>query len=299
MTAEQGDDTALAREFEALRPRLMRVAYATTGSLAEAEDCVQEAWLRLQRAEPDTIRNLSAWLITAVSRLALDALDRERVRRKHHAGPWLPEPLVESLADPADRVTLDESVSMALLIVLEALTPAERTAFLLHDVFGLPFDEISGVVGRPAAAVRQLASRARRRVREDRPHLTQTRSRQRDLLDAFTQACAEGDIERLVTLLDPDVVWRADGGAVRAEPRLARGASRIAELIAVYARRPPLELRKVLVNGAPGLIVRDADGILSVLALTLDAGRVVAIDVVRDPGKLIRVEEAMARAQGE
>jgi RNA polymerase sigma-70 factor, ECF subfamily len=302
MTAEQGDDAALAREFEALRPRLMRVAYATTGSLAEAEDCVQEAWLRLQRAERDTIRNLSAWLITAVSRLALDALDRERVRRKHHAGPWLPEPVVESLADPADpadRVTLDESVSMALLIVLEALTPAERIAFLLHDVFGLPFDDISGVVGRPATAVRQLASRARRRVREDRPHLTQTRTRQRDLLDAFTQACAEGDMERLVTLLDPDVVWRADGGAVRAEPRLARGASRIAGLIVVYARRPHLELRKVLVNGAPGLIVRDADGILSVLALTLDAGRVIAIDVVRDPEKLMRVEEALARARGE
>ncbi len=176
MTAEPDDGpddgTALAREFEARRPRLMRLAYATTGSLADAEDCVQEAWPRLQRAaERGPIRDLSGWLVTAVSRLALDALDRARVRREHYAGPWLPEPLVERLADPAgradgpgadpaDRVTLDESVSMALLVVLEALSPAERTAFLLHDVFGLPFDEISGVVGRPG---RRYASSPRGR----------------------------------------------------------------------------------------------------------------------------------------
>jgi len=302
MTSGQGERSALAEEFEAHRPRLTRLAYAATGSLAEAEDCVQEAWLRLQRAaQREPVRELGAWLTTTVSRLALDALDRSRVRRQHHAGPWLPEPLVEILADqgdttadPADRVTLDESVSMALLVVLEALTPAERTAFLLHDVFGVSYEEIAYVVGRNAPAVRQLASRARRHVREDRPRFPPTRAQQRAVLDAFLRACTEGDLERLVTLLDPDVVWRADGGTVRARPVLASGQDRIAALLLAFARRPPLKLRKALVNGAPGLVVRDAEGILSVMTLTLDDGRIVAVDVIRNPDKLARVAELLA-----
>jgi RNA polymerase sigma-70 factor (ECF subfamily) len=302
MTPEEGGRSALAEEFEAHRPRLTRLAYATTGSLAEAEDCVQEAWLRLQRAtQREPVRELGAWLTTTVSRLALDALDRSRVRRQHHPGPWLPEPLVEILADqgdtaadPADRVTLDESVSMALLVVLEALTPAERTAFLLHDVFGVSYDEIAGVVGRNAPAVRQLASRARRHVREDRPRFPPTRAQQRAVLDAFLRAGTEGDLERLVTLLDPDVVWRADGGTVRARPVMASGQERIAALLLAFARRPPLQLRKALVNGAPGLVVRDAEGILSVMTLTLDDGRIVAVDVIRNPDKLARVAELLA-----
>jgi RNA polymerase sigma-70 factor (ECF subfamily) len=279
----------------------MRLAYAPTGSLAEAEDCVQEAWLRLQRAaQREPVRELGAWLTTTVSRLALDALDRARVRRQHYAGPWLPEPLIENLAgpgggvagtsaDPADRVTLDESVSMALLVVLEALTPVERTAFLLHDVFGVSYEEVAGVVGRSASAVRQLASRARRHVREDRPRFPPSRAQQREVLDAFLRACTEGDLERLVALLDPGVVWRADGGTVRSRPLLASGASRIAAVLVAFARRSPLQLRTALVNGSPGLVVRDADGILSVMTLTIDDGRIVAIDVVRDPDKLTRV----------
>lgn len=303
MTPEQGASSALAEEFEAHRPRLTRLAYATTGSLAEAEDCVQEAWLRLQRAtQREPVRELGAWLTTTVSRLALDALDRSRVRRQRHAGPWLPEPLVEILAeqsgdaapDPADRVTLDESVSMALLVVLEALTPAERTAFLLHDVFGVSYEEIAGVVGRNAPAVRQLASRARRHVREDRPRFPPTRAQQRAVLDAFLRACSEGDLERLVTLLDPDVVWRADGGTVRARPLAASGRDRIAALLLAFARRPPRQLRKALVNGAPGLVVRDADGILSVMTLTVDDDRIVAVDVIRNPDKLTRVAGLLA-----
>jgi RNA polymerase sigma-70 factor (ECF subfamily) len=309
MTTGPADSAALAAEFEAHRPRLMRLAYATTGSLAEAEDCVQEGWLRLQRAaQREPVRDLGAWLTTTVSRLALDALDRARVRREHHAGPWLPEPLIESLADPgdsparpgadpADRVTLDESVSMALLIVLEALTPAERTVFLLHDVFGVSYEEITGVVGRSAAAVRQLASRARRHVREDRPRFPPTRAQQREVLDAFLRACAEGDLGRLVTLLDPEVVWRADGGPVRAQPKQARGAARIAALLLAFARRPPQRLRTALVNGAPGLVVRDADGILSVLTLTLDNGRITAIDVIRNPDKLAGAARLLAAGE--
>jgi RNA polymerase sigma-70 factor, ECF subfamily len=294
-----GDDAALALEFEAHRPRLLRLGYATTGSLAEAEDCVQEAWLRLQRAASRAeIRNLSAWLTTTVSRLALDALGSAQARRERAVGPWLPEPLVENLGDmggspggdPADRVTLDESVSMALLVVLETLSPAERTAFLLHDVFGLPFEDVAGVVGRSPAAVRKLASRARRHVRADGPRVPPTRAQQAELLGAFTSASADGDMERLVALLDPDVVWRADGGGtVRAAPRLARGAPAVARLLIGFARRPPQRIATALVNGAPGLVVRDPDGVLTVVALTIDAGRVTAIDVIRDPGKLTGV----------
>jgi len=291
-------DAALARAFEAQRPRLLRLAYATTGSLAEAEDCVQETWLRLDRAaDREAIRDLGAWLTTTVSRIALDSLGSARARRERQTGPWLPEPVVEALsagtavggpgADPADRVTLDESVSMALLVVLETLSPAERTTFVLHDVFGLPFDEISGVVGRSPAAVRQLASRARRHVRDRRPRVQPSRGQQAEILDAFVRASTEGDLERLMALLDPDVVWRADGGGkVPAAPKLAHGAAAIGRLLAGFARRPPLRMRTALVNGSPGLVMRDADGVLGVVALTIDAGRITAIDVIRDPDKL-------------
>jgi RNA polymerase sigma-70 factor (ECF subfamily) len=289
-----GDDdgqAVLALEFEEQRPRLLRLAYASTGSLAEAEDCVQEAWLRLQAAtEREPVRNLGPWLTTTVSRLALDALGSARARRERYTGPWLPEPIVERLgggADPADRVTLDESVSMALLVVLETLSAAERTAFLLHDVFGLSFEEVATTVGRSPAAVRQLASRARRHVQEAGPRVPPTRGQQVELLNAFTRACVDGDMKRLAELLDPDVVWRADGGGkVRAVPQFAHGAGRIARVLVGYARRPPLRSRTALVNGAPGLVLRDADGVLSVMAVTIDAGRIAAIDMIRNPDKL-------------
>jgi RNA polymerase sigma-70 factor (ECF subfamily) len=289
--ADQAGQAVLAREFEAQRPRLLRLAYASTGSLAEAEDCVQEAWLRLQAAaQREPIRDLGPWLTTTVSRLALDALGSARARRERYTGPWLPEPIVENLgsgADPADRVTLDESVSMALLVVLETLSAAERTAFLLHDVFGLSFEEVAATVGRTPGAVRQLASRARRHVRQAGPRVPPTRGQQVELVDAFTRACVDGDLQRLTELLDPDVVWRADGGGkVRAFPQSARGAAQIARLFVAYARRPPLQSRTVLVNGAPGLVLRDADGVLSVMAVTIDAGRIVALDMIRNPDKL-------------
>ena len=191
----------LLREFTANRAHLARVAYATLGSLTEAEDCAQEAWLRLQRqADPGTIQNVAAWLTTTVSRIALDTLGSARARRERYVGPWLPEPLVQDIdaADPADRVTLDESVSMALLVVLERLSAAERTAFLLSDIFGMTSDEIGEVVGRSPAAVRQLASRARKHVEDGRPRFPPTTAEQRELVTAFAAACSDGNLESLV-----------------------------------------------------------------------------------------------------
>lgn len=283
------DESVLARVFEAERPRLLRVAYSTIGSLGEAEDCVQEAWLRLRRVgDPAAIGNLPGWLTTTVGRLALDVLGSARARRELYVGTWLPEPLVEDGADdPAEHVTLDESVSMALLVVLEQLSPAERTAFVLHDVFGLPFDEVAGVVGRSPSAVRQLASRARRHVDDGRPRFPPTRAEQRELVSAFASACQNGELDALVELLDPDVLCRGDGGGkVTALPHVERGAGKVARLMLGYTRHPPQHVRHVRVNGVPGLIVRDAEGIVSVVAFTFDADHITAIDVIRNPDKL-------------
>ncbi|WP_407560270.1 RNA polymerase sigma factor SigJ [Streptomyces sp. 184] len=293
--ATRDREERLARSFEANRPRLLRVAYTMTGSLVEAEDCVQEAWLRLRRLDnPGTVRDLSAWLTTTVSRLALDALSSARARREQYVGTWLPEPLVaDSSHDPVDRVTLDESVSMALLVVLERLSPAERTAFVLHDVFSVPFPEIAEVVGRSAAAVRQLASRARRQVEDGRPRTPATEAEQRELVDAFTAACQDGDLPGLIALLDPDVVLRGDGGGkVATLQRMEREAARVAQMIVAYAGTVgPLAIRPIEVNGAAGLAIRGVDGQLSVLSFTVDAGRISAIDIVRNPDKLAMVPD--------
>ncbi|MEW2352384.1 RNA polymerase sigma factor SigJ [Spirillospora sp. NPDC029432] len=285
----------LARGFEAHRPRLLRVAYTMTGSLAEAEDCVQEAWLRLRGLDdPASVRDLAAWLTTAVSRLALDVLGSARARRERYVGTWLPEPLVEARSpDPAERVTLDESVSMALLVVLERLTPAERTAFVLHDVFSVPFPEIAEVVGRTPAAVRRLASRARRQVEEGRPRTPATPAEQRELVAAFSAACQNGDLPGLIALLDPDVVLRGDGGGkVSTLRHVEREAARVAPMMLAHARTAgPLDILPADVNGAPGLVVVDGDGGLSVIAFTVDAGLITAIDLVRNPDKLVRVPD--------
>ena len=286
-------DDPLTEAFEGQRPRLLRLAYSMLGSLSEAEDCVQEAWLRLQRVEdPDTIRDLGAWLTTSVSRLALDALGSARARRERYVGQWLPEPLVADIGgeDPAERVTLDESVSMALLVILERLSAAERTAFLLHDVFGLTFEDVAGVVGRSPAAVRQLAARARRHVEDGRPRFPPTQAEQRELVAAFTAAAYDGDIEGLVAILDPDVLWRSDGGGkATALRRVERGAERVARGLIGFTRQPPRQSTIAEVNGSPGLVLVDATGVLTVVAFTVDAGRIVAIDVVRNPDKLTSV----------
>ena len=226
----------LAAEFEALRPQLTRVAYGMLGSLAEAEDVVQEAWLRLGRADRAEIDDLRAWLTTVVGRLALDALGSARARRESYVGEWLPEPLVEEYED--DDPTLDESVSTALLVVLERLSPAERTAFLLHDVFELPFDKVGEVVGRSPAAVRQLAARARAHVEEGKPRFPADAEEEERIVTAFALAWQEGDHEALLGVLDPDAVLRADGGGkVNAAGKPLLGADRIARALLAPAPR--------------------------------------------------------------
>jgi RNA polymerase sigma-70 factor (ECF subfamily) len=284
-------------EFERLRPYLLRVAYSLLGSISDAEDVVQEAWLRLRRTADGEVRDLRAWLTTTVSRLAIKSLTSARARRESYVGTWLPEPVVapyEPHADPSERVTLDESVSMALLVVLESLTPAERSAFLLHDVFGYSFAEVSEIVGRTPQAVRQLASRARRSVEAGRPRNPVSRHEQRRVVEGFLRAAGDGDIVGLMALLDPDVRYRSDGGGrVIASRRILRGAERVARavrgMVDHYAGTFEIEL--VDVNGAPGLLV-DQLGELSVIAFTVDDGRIRAIDVVRNPEKLRHVRHA-------
>lgn len=284
----------LAQAFEDERPRLLRVAYSTTGSLAEAEDCVQESWLRLRRVpDPGAIRDLRGWLTATVGRLALDALGSARFRRERYVGTWLPEPLVEQAGgvgtDPAEQVTLDESVSMALLVVLDELSPAQRTAFLLHDVFGMPFGEVAEVVGRSPAAVRQLASRARRQIEQSRPHSPAPRAEQSRLVRSFAAACREGDLEGLVRLLDPEVAWRGDGGGlVSSLPGVVRGAERVARGLIAFGRgpMPPGTMHVATVNGAAGLVFYTPGGEVSVASFTVGGGRITAIDVQRNPEKL-------------
>jgi RNA polymerase sigma-70 factor (ECF subfamily) len=280
---------ALASEFEQLRPYLLRVAYSHLGSLGEAEDVVQEAWLRLQRVERAEIRDLRGWLTTVVARLALDTLTSARARREHYVGTWLPEPLVaREDEDLADRVTLDESVSMALLVVLESLTPAERSAFLLHDVFGYSFEQVAGIVGRSTQAARQLAARARRHVEAARPRYPATRAEQRQVLDAFLSAARSGDVATLLALLDREVEYRSDGGGrVPAARQVLRGAERVLSTLTAMAGHYDgvLEAAVVDVNGVPGLLV-EGEGTVSVVAFTVDGGRIRAIDVIRNPDKL-------------
>jgi RNA polymerase sigma-70 factor (ECF subfamily) len=288
MSALEGADLAAA--FEAERPHLLRVAYGQLGSLAEAEDVVQDAWLRLQRSRVEEIRDLRGWLTTTVSRLALDTLRSARVRRERYVGPWLPEPLVaDTGADPADRVTLDEAVGTALLVVLESLSAGERVAFVLHDVFGYPFERVAEVLGATPAAARQLASRARRQVEERRPRFPATPEQQREIVAAFVTATAEGDTDALVALLHPDAVMRTDGGGVvNAARKPIEGAERIARAAVGLARKggDPATLRFVDVNGMPGFVVDDWDGTTNVASFTVDDGRITAIDVVRNPEKL-------------
>ncbi len=278
-------------EFEALRPYLLRVAYSHLGSISEAEDVVQDAWLRLLRADRAEIRNLRAWLTTVVSRLALDALSSARARREQYVGPWLPEPVIDTGrpdADPASRVDLDESVSMALLVVLEALSPAERSAFLLHDVFGYSFSEVAEIVGRTPQATRQLANRGRKAVEARRPRYPAGPDEQREVVSAFHTATENGDLAALLELLDPEVTFRSDGGGlVNAARKVFTGAERVARIFTAMAGHfgDRFRMTPIVVNGSPGLLM-ETGGPPTVVAFTLDQGRISEIDLVRNPEKL-------------
>lgn len=281
----------LADDFDALRPRMVRVAYAILGSRAEAEDVVADCWLRLVDADArDPVRDVTAWLTVAVARAATDVLRSARVRREAYVGPWLPEPYLEQSApDPADRVTLDESVSYAMVVLLEALSPAERTAFVLHDVFGLPFAEVATVVGRSPAAVRQLAARARAHLADRTPRFTVDRAAHDAVLGRFLAAAAGGDLTALLATLDPDVVLTSDGGGVvSAARRPVHGADRVARfLLGILAKTgAEAEVDLVQVNGAVAIGIREAGVLTSLTMLTVEGERATRVDVLREPGKL-------------
>jgi RNA polymerase sigma-70 factor (ECF subfamily) len=286
------DTLALADRFEALRPRLLRLAYGHLGSMAEAEDVLQDAWLRLQRVDAEEIRDLQGWLTTVVSRLALDALRSARVRREAYVGPWLPEPVVGE-PGPEGRVEQAEEVSLALLVVLESLSASERIAFVLHDVFGYSFDEVSAALGTSSASARQHASRARKAVEARRPRFPATPEQQHEVVVAFARAAAGGDVDGLLELLDPDVVFTSDGGGrVVALRKPIEGAERVARLAKGLATRgiaAGTRWEIVDVNGMPGWLGVAADGVMTVMNFTVDDGRIVAIDVQRNPEKLRRM----------
>ncbi|GAA4094407.1 RNA polymerase sigma factor SigJ [Nocardioides kongjuensis] len=280
---------ALAGEYDALRPRMVRVAYAILGTRAEAEDVVADCWIRLVEADArEPVRDLTGWLTVTVARAATDVLRSARVRREEYVGPWLPEPFVAA-PDPADRVTLEETVSYALAVVLESLSPAERTAWVLHDVFGMGFAEVAGVVGRSPAAVRQLASRARAHLAAQPARFEVDRSVHEEVLGRFLAAAAGGDLAALLDVLDPDVVCTSDGGGVvSAARRPVHGADRVARflvgLVAKYVGDVEVEL--VEANGAPAVALRE-DGVLtSLMVLTVVEGRATRVDLLRAPAKL-------------
>lgn len=279
---------ALAAAFELQRPYLRSVAYRMLGSLAEAEDAVQESWLRLDRHGPlPSAEELRPWLTTVVGRICLDMLRARRVRQARYAGSWLPEPVVAGEDSPEDASVRADEVGLALLVVLEQLTPPERLAFVLHDVFGVPFGQIAPIVARSPAAARQLASRARRRVRAARPEPGADRAVERRLADAFLAAAREGEFTTLLALLDPDVVLRTDGGG---RGPLARPPLRGAEAVArtLLARSPSFApaCRPALVNGRPGFVVGWPGTVLGVVAFRIAHGRITEVDIIGDPAKL-------------
>jgi len=288
------DENDAAAEFHAVRRRLVAVAYGLLGSVDEAEDAVQESWLRLRRADLTEIEDVTGWLIVTVARIARDMMRSTRRRREEYVGPWLPEPVVTD-GDPAERVGLDESLSMALLVVLESLSPAERTVFVLHDVFGVPFAEVARAVGRTPTACRQLAARARRHVEARAPRFEVSDAERRKVTAAFADACTRGDIAGLLSLLDPDAVLRSDGGGlVTAARRPVSGAERVARYLVGVARRgpAPLRLTPAAVNGEPGLLWMRGDELGGVVALTLAGGRISRVDIARNPRKLTHVASA-------
>jgi RNA polymerase sigma-70 factor (ECF subfamily) len=280
----------LAERFEEQRPRLRAVAYRMLGSLTEADDAVQDAWLRLSRADTSDVENLAAWLTTVVARVSLNMLRSRKTRSEEPFGPHVPDPIIDPAdgTNPEHEALLADSVGLALLVVLEALSPAERLAFVLHDMFGVPFDEIATIVDRSPEATRQLASRARRRVRGSTPPPDADLSAQWKVVDAFLAAGRDGDFEALVAVLDPDVELRADGGLEGISSHV-RGAEKVAAQAARWAR-VGLEPKRALINGAPGVVsLRDGKP-FSVGGITIRGGRIVEIDILSDPERVARLD---------
>jgi RNA polymerase sigma factor (sigma-70 family) len=283
----------LLNAFEEQRGRLRAVAYRMLGSASEAEDAVQEAWLRLTRSDSGEVTNLGGWLTTVVGRVCLDMLRARRARREELVGSWVPEPVVSEVedGDPEQEALLADSVGVALLVVLETLTPAERLAFVLHDMFAVPFDEIAPIINRTPAATRQLASRARRRVQGAAPpSVDADLAEQRVVVDAFLAASRAGDFDALIAVLDPDVVFRVDAGlgtARGARPPI-EGAPAVARQILARGSRLAGFAHPALVNGAAGVVVGEPHAPFAVVGFTTSAGRITAIDLITDPDKLPR-----------
>jgi len=278
----------LAAQFEAQRSHLRAVAYRMLGSLPEAEDAVQEGWLHLSRSDKTGIGNLGGWLTTVVARICLDMLRSRNSRREEPIGSVVPEPGIDQQdrIDPEEEMLLAESVGQALLVVLDTLSPAERLAFVLHDLFDMPFKEIAPIVGRSAAATRKLASHARRRVREAAKGKEADDPGDREVVDAFLKASRDGDFDALLTLLDPAVVLRADRAAVSVgAPSEVRGARAVARQISGRVRG----LQPALVNGAVGAVVQRGQQVL-VFRLTIMSGKIVEIHVVADPEHLRQLD---------
>jgi RNA polymerase sigma-70 factor (ECF subfamily) len=280
-----------ARDFETHRDHLRSVAYRMLGSLSEADDAVQEAWLRLARSDTSDVQNLRGWLTTVVARVCLDMLRSRATRREEPLDVHLPDPIVSTIsnADPEQEAVLSDSVGLALLVVLDTLSPAERLAFVLHDIFAVPFEEVGSIIDRSPGAAKQLASRARARLRGTGSASKVDQRRHREVVDAFLAASRAGDFEGLLALLDPDVVLRADAGAGPLGPsRVLRGAAAVVAQAQRYAELARFA-QPVLVNGLPGvMVVRDGQP-LSLLSVHVRDGKIIELDIIADPERLERL----------
>jgi RNA polymerase sigma factor (sigma-70 family) len=277
----------LTERFELHRPHLRAVAYRMLGSVSEADDAVQETWLRIRDQDPQNVENMQAWLTTIVGRVCLNMLRARRARREELPDVYVPDPVVslEGSVDPEQEALVADSVGLALLVVLDALSPPERLAFVLHDVFGVPFADIAAVLHRSQAAAQQLASRARRRVHGS-PAPDPDLARQREVVDAFFAASRDGDFGALAAVLDPDIELRIDGGMLREKASLVlRGAKAVAAYSSTYSKLCPF-VRPALVNGAAGAVVAPAGRVFSVMAFTVTNGKITRIDALADPERL-------------
>ena len=283
--------SALTRQFEQDRPHLRALAHRMLGSWAEADDALQEAWIRLDRADTREVENLTAWLTTVVARICLNVLRSRSTRREDPLDPHVPDPVVAPVAgtEPEHEAVLADSVGLALLVVLDALPPAERLAFVLHDLFKLPFDEIAPVVGRSTEATRKLASRARRRVQGASPGGTTNVARQREVVDAFFAAAHRGDFAALVAVLDPDVVLRSDRGDAPGGSAVVRTADAVAGQALLFAG-PDRVVHPAVVNGGAGVVVTLDGRPVAVMGFTVVDGRITAIDALGDPARLAALD---------